>query len=63
MTLPCTAVMKEEKFIMIDKKKVVIAEKGKAVTIYNADHGDIYLCTNEKNETFSIHKDLLTIKV
>lgn len=62
MKLLSQATMKEEKFIMIDKKKVVIAEKGAKVTVYNTDHSPVFLCTNQKGETFSVHMDLLTIK-
>lgn len=62
MTLPAQATMKEEKFIMIEKKKVVIAEKGAKVTVYNTDHSPVFLCTNSRNETFSVHMDFLTIK-
>lgn len=62
MILPAKATMKDEKYIMIDKKKVVIAAKGSTVTIYNVDHTPVFLCTNQKGETFSCNQDLLTIK-
>lgn len=62
MKLPAQATMKEEKFIMIDKKKVVIAEKGAKVTVYNIDHSPVFLCKNIKGETFSTRMDNLIIK-
>jgi hypothetical protein len=62
MTLPQKAIMRDEKFIMMDKKKVLIAAKGSTVTIYNVDHHPVYLCTNQKGETFSCNQNLLTTK-
>lgn len=62
MKLPAKATMKEEKFIMIDKKKVVIAEKGAKVIVYNTDHSPVFLCKNIKGETFSTSMDNLIIK-
>ena len=62
MTLPCTAVMKEDKWTGMKDSRRTVAKKGDRVQVYNVDHDPVYLCTNDKNETFSIHKDNLIIK-
>jgi hypothetical protein len=62
MNLPIKATMKSEKLTGMKGTKRIIAKKGEQILIYNIDHSPVYLCTNSKNETFSVHMDLLTIK-